>query len=365
MKARINIALVGGGRIADMHAPGYLNHAHAKLFALCDVDPAVLARRKTQWGLERTYEKFDALLADPDVDAVEILTPHHLHKPMVIQAAKAGKHVSVQKPMAMTVAECDEMIAACDAAGVTFKVFENFVFHPPYLRAKQLIEAGAIGRPLVIRTRLGAGYGGWEIPLRAWAWRLNAAESGGGPTIFDDGYHKLSVAVDFFGPVSEVTGWIERSLAVVDSPAALAWRHDNGVLGYLDAAMTPNLFVEGKYYPADERVEITGTHGVLHITSCTGRPVEAPPLILERDGRVEMHTDLEDDWQASFTGSAHDFIDALREHRSPKLTGRRGRDVTAFALACIEAAARNTTVRPDFVERQTSDVKRQMSGAPA
>jgi predicted dehydrogenase len=351
--APVNIALVGGGRIADMHAPGYLESPDARLYALCDVDPGVLARRKEQWGLAKTYRSFDELLADPLVDAVEILTPHHLHKSMVIQTARAGKHVSVQKPMAMTVAECDEMIAACDDAGVLFKVFENFVFHPPYQRARELLNSGEIGEPLCIRTRLGAGYGGWEIPLRAWAWRLNEKESGGGPTVFDDGYHKFSVAMDFFGEVSSVTGWIERSLGVVDVPAALAWRHNNGVLGYMDAALTPNLYIEGKYYPADERVEIVGTKGTIHITSCTGRPVEGPPLLVVKDGRVEAHTDLEDDWQASFTGSAQDFIAAIRSARPPHLTGRRGRNVTAFALACLKAAAEGSAVRPDYVAEES------------
>jgi predicted dehydrogenase len=350
------MALVGGGRIADMHAPGYLANPDAQLYALCDVSEAVLARRKREWGLAKTYRDYDALLADPAVDAVEILTPHHLHMPMVLKAAAAGKAVSVQKPMALTLQECDAMIDACARAGVPLKVFENFVFHPPYQRAREIIAAGEIGEPLVIRTRLGAGYGGWEIPLRAWAWRLNEAESGGGPTVFDDGYHKFSVAMDFFGPVASVTGWIERSLGVIDTPAALAWKHAGGVLGYMDAAMTPNLYVDGKYYPADERVEITGTRGTIHVTSCTGRPTELPPLIVVKPGRIEAHTDLEDDWLESFSASGRDFVAALRAGRPPHLTGVRGRDVTAFALAALEAASTGKDVVPDNRESREARV---------
>jgi predicted dehydrogenase len=340
---RTHVALVGGGRIADMHAPGYLEDERARLYALCDLDPDVRARREREWGLARTYADYAALLADPRVDAVEILTPHHLHHRMVLDAAAAGKHVSVQKPMALTLAECDDMIAACRRAGVLLKVFENFVFHPPYRRAREVLESGAIGRPLALRARLGAGHGGWEVPLRAWAWRL--AE--GNVTVFDDGFHKLSVAVDFFGEVAEVAGFIERTLAVVDSPAALVWRHRSGVLGSLDAAMTPNLYVEGAYYPADERLEITGTKGAIHVTSCTGRPVEAPPLLVVRDGRVEAHTDLATDWLESFKASARDFVGAIREGREPHLTGARGREVTAFALAAIEAARSGRTLAPE------------------
>jgi predicted dehydrogenase len=354
MKTPLNVALVGGGRIADLHAPGYLRSPNARLYALCDVSPHVLARRKCEWGLEATFTSYDALLADQDIDIVEILTPHHLHHPMVLKAAAAKKHVSVQKPMALSLQECDEMIEACSRAGVHLKVFENFVFYPPYLRAREVVRNGEIGEPLCIRTRLGSGYGGWEVPLQSWAWRLNEAEGGKGLTIFDDGFHKFSVAVDFFGPVNSITGWIDRTIAVVDMPAALAWTHRNGQLGYMDTAMTPNFYVEGKYYPADERVEITGSRGVVHVTTCTGRPTETPPLIVVKNGRVEAHTDLRYDWLDSFSDSVQDFIDAVLTDRPPHLTGERGRDVTAVALAAIEAARTGKSVRPETIEMNTA-----------
>jgi predicted dehydrogenase len=350
MKTRLNVALVGGGRIADLHASGYLDSPNARLYALCDVNPEVLERRGREWGLNKTYTSYDALLADSNVDMVEILTPHHLHRAMVLKAAAAGKHVSVQKPMAISLRECDEMIAACAKASVHLKVFENFVFYPPYLRAREVVQNGEIGEPLCIRTRLATGYGGWEVPLQSWAWRFDEAQSGGGAVIFDDGYHKFSLAIDFFGPVRSVTGWIGRTLAVVDTPASIAWKHCNGRLGYLDAAMSPNFFVEGRYYAADERVEITGAKGCIHVTTCTGRPTETPPLIVEKNGRVEAHTDLRYDWLDSFRDSAQDFIDAILADRRPYLTGERGRDVTAFALAAMEAARTGETVRPETID---------------
>lgn len=351
MKKKLNFAIAGGGRISDLHAPGYLKSDKAKLYAVCDVSKEVCEKRKKEWELEKTYTDFNELLEDKEIDAVEILTPHHLHYPMVIKAAMAGKHISVQKPMALTLKECDEMISVCRKAGVIFKVFENFVFYPPYVRAKEIMEKGDIGEPLCIRTRIGSGYGGWEVPLRAWAWRLNEAESGGGPTVFDDGYHKLSIAVDFFGPVESVTGWIETSLGMIDSPVALSWKHKSGKLGYMDAAMTPNLYVESKYYSADERVEITGSKGTIIIPHCTGQLFEAPPLTVVKENRVESHTDLRYDWIESFIDSVQDFIDAVLAGREPKLTGERGRDVTAFALGAIEASKKQTTVWLETIEK--------------
>ena len=133
-----------------------------------------------------------------------------------------------------------------------------------------------------------------------------------------------------------------KPAAVVGAPGALGWEHESGSLGYMDAAMTPNLYVEGEYYPADERVEITGTRGVIYVTGCTGRPTEAPPLIVLGDGRATAHTDLRYDWLDSFTDSGRDFIDAVQNGRPPHLTGERGRDVMAFALGAREAAATGT-----------------------
>ncbi|MBM4372175.1 MAG: Gfo/Idh/MocA family oxidoreductase, partial [Deltaproteobacteria bacterium] len=83
---RLNVGFVGCGRIADLHLPGYRDHPHARLHALCDPDPALRARRQAEWGVERAYASFEELLADPDLDAVEILTPQLLHEGQAIAA---------------------------------------------------------------------------------------------------------------------------------------------------------------------------------------------------------------------------------------------------------------------------------------
>jgi len=88
---------------------------------------------------------YQQLLADPAVDAVEILTPHNLHAQMTIAALEAGKHVSVQKPMAISVAECDAMIAAAKKSVKTMRVFENFRYYPACAKAKELLDSEAIG----------------------------------------------------------------------------------------------------------------------------------------------------------------------------------------------------------------------------
>ena len=346
----LNVGIVGCGRITDMHAPGYLRCEQARIHTVCDVAPGLAEQRKAQWGALMATTSFDDVLADPDIDLVEIITPHHLHKDMAVAACAAGKHVSLQKPMAMNVAECDAIIAAAERAGVLLKVFENFVFYPPYVEAKRLIEDGAIGEPLSIRLRIGsAGQGGWPIPLKSWLWRLDSSRCGGGPTIFDDGYHKFSVALELMGPVCSTHAWIDRTFGLIDSPALISWTHEGGRVGCIEATMSPHMRIESDYYPIDERVEITGSEGSLLVTSCTARFLPGPPLILRRGTRTTTFDDLRDDWLDSFVDSTQHFVGVIQQGGEPHLTGQRGRAVLQFVLAALRSAESGEPVRPDEV----------------
>jgi predicted dehydrogenase len=349
--ARLNVGIIGCGRIADMHAPGYLRGGvPARIYAVCDVDRATAERRAKEWGAQRAFTDYRELLADPDVHAVEIITPHRLHRQMCLDACRAGKHVSVQKPMAMNVTECDEMIRAAREAKVKLKVFENFVFYPPYVKARALIRDGAIGEPLSIRIKLAAGRGGWKVPLAAWLWRLNEEVCGGGPTIFDDGYHKFSTAIFLLGAVERVHAWIDRTFAAIDAPAMISWAYkEGGRVGLIDATVSPSMTVRSKYYGADERVEITGTEGAIWVTRCTGKLLDEPPLQLYRKGQVTSFEDVRCDWLDSFIDSTRHFVLAIRDGTDPVLSGEKGKEVLQFTLAAIRSAKLGTFVRPDDI----------------
>src|SRR6202795_4762438 len=137
---RVRLGVVGVGNIASLNVAGYLEHERCDLIALCDTRADVLERRASEWNVPRVYTDLDAMLADDEIDAVEILSPTHLHKDHVIAAARAGKHVSCQKPMANTVADCREMLAATTDAGVVFRISECFYHYPPLVETKRLIE---------------------------------------------------------------------------------------------------------------------------------------------------------------------------------------------------------------------------------
>ena len=148
MPKKIGVALVGTGNIALMHVLGYRNFEHADIVALCDLNTkrASAFREETELPPSvKIYGSTEECFKDDSVDLVEILTPHASHEGPAIEAAEAGKNVSVQKPPAMTLSSYDRMANAAKKAGVRFRVYENFRYHPPYVKAMELIKQGVIG----------------------------------------------------------------------------------------------------------------------------------------------------------------------------------------------------------------------------
>ena len=355
-KEHIGVGIVGCGRIFDMHMLGYEGRDDATVVAVADVSEESRRERAERYGIPRQYADFRKLLEDPSIDLVEILTPHHLHREMAVAAAEAGKHVSLQKPPALTVGDFDEIIAAAEKAGVTLRVYENFVFYPPIVKARELIEEGAVGTPLNIRMRSvgGSAAGGWEVPLESWAWRIDEKTCGGGPFVFDDGYHKFSIALYLLGEVEKVFAWMEAmSLGeglCVDAPSICIWKHKEGSrFGSIDFAWAYDLYIKSDYYSADDRVEVTGTEGILWVTRGHGNMLDIPPLLLYREGRLTAYTDLEADWGASFRDCTRHLLDFMSAGEPPHLTPPEGRRVLQFALAAITSAREGREVRPDDI----------------
>ena len=349
----LHVGIIGTGRISDLHAIEYLQSDRAQIVAVCDIDEESARRRAGEWGVPpaRVFSNHHDLLALPDLDLVEILLPHHLHHPVALDTLAAGKHVSVQKPMALTLPQADEMIAAAAATEKTLRVYENFIFYPPIVRAKALIDAGEIGDPLTIRIKSNAGFSptAWHVPLTAWAWRFNPEICGGGPLLFDDGHHKFALAWHFMGLADEVHAWIgEMELMpgrVLDTPAIVSWEFPANRFGSLEVVYSPQLQIDTRYYAQDDRVEITGTKGVLWINGGHGRLSDSPALVLCRDGKTRTFDDIPTGWEQSFIHATRHLIDALHDGGPPSLTGAEGRTILRSLLAAQHSARTGPSVR--------------------
>jgi predicted dehydrogenase len=344
--SKIKVCIVGVGRIASLNVLGYKDNPDAEIYAVCSRSGEKGNQAAREWNAKKVYTDYDEMLKDPEIDMVELLVPHNLHCEMTIKACEAGKHVSVQKPMAMSLEEADRMIDAAKKAGVKLKIYENFMFYPPYVKAKQLIDEGVIGEPITMRYKMNAGKQtlGWSVPDETWRWRMEEATCGGGPLVFDDGYHKFSIARFLMGDIEKVTAWIDTTDVIPgvfyeDAPAMVMWKYKNAKkYGFMDITYSEDLIIDTDYYSCDERVEVTGTKGVLWVTRCTGKMMQIPTLIVYKDGQITTYEGLRDDWADSFIDSTLDFIDALKNDREPKLTGEDGREILKFALAAIQSS---------------------------
>jgi len=338
----IKIGIIGTGVISQLHLQAYEKIAGAEVIALCDLDESMLRKKAENWNINKTYADVNDLLNDTKIDAVEILTPQQTHKKIAIAALKAEKHVSVQKPMAVTMAETNEMVSITKESSKVARVYENFRFYPAIQKAKELIDGGEIGEPLSIRFKLTNGYGGKgdfaHEKSETWDRRMEIDMSGGGAVTFDHGYHIFTLARYFVGEVESVFAWIgrkkDKSGYIWDSPAMISWRYKGtDKFGVWEQVWGDDLFIKTNYYAGEDRMEITGSRGIIWVTKCTAEFWDVPSLILYRDGKLTSFHDLETDWQASFDAATRNFIDSILGKAEPELAFEEGREIQRMTIA--------------------------------
>lgn len=349
----LNVGLIGCGRIADLHARGYANNPDARIYAVCDSHEGRLAARKAEWGAEKAYRDYRELLADPKLDAVEVLVPYDTHEAVVAAAAAAGKHIACQKPMTTSLASADRMIAATRNANVLFKVTEIYVTYPPIAFAKKLIDDGAIGDVMGMRINyIASPVGGWKVEAHTYEQQVRIASQGFGLETFDHGHHEWATAWYLMGEAERVSAWIDSLNGVVDGPATAMWKcRDSKRYGVIDFMFAPELHIPSKYYSNDEIYQIIGSRGFILINRGTGDMIDRPPVSLF-DGHHWKHFDeVEGDWGLGFEYSTHNFVNAILGREKPLLTGEQGREVLRFALAMMKAARLRREVYVDELDQ--------------
>ena len=171
----LRVGIIGCGDISNLNILGYLNSQDTELIAVSDMDIKRAGEKLERWGLRtvKIYTDYKKMIDHEDLDIVEILTPHHLHSSMTDYCAKAGvPGISVQKPLAHTISDCEKMIQVCKKENVKLKLYENFRFYPIYLKAKELLKNGIIGELLNFRINtLAAGGPSMYVDLLSYKWQ--------------------------------------------------------------------------------------------------------------------------------------------------------------------------------------------------
>ena len=349
---RVRLAIVGCGNICQLNAPGYLDHPRCDVVALCDTDPKRAERRARDWGIApKIYADYAQVLDDPMVDAVELLTPTYLHAEQIVAGLAAGKHISCQKPISVSVAEADRIAEAVAKARTTFRVTENFLYYPPIVKAKELLDAGAIGEPSLVRihTTRAREIVGQTLQLDpdALIWRRDPGRNPGG-ALYDDGVHKYATAMYWIGEIGEISAIVGRgSDFLQETPSVATWRFkDRDCLGLIDYTYAPEMTIRSRYYRADEFFEIHGSRGILWVTRCTGEMLDLPPVVLIK-GTETTSYQVPMDWRLGFDGAARDFVDGLLEGRQPAQDVHTARRVLQVPLAIYEASRSRRPVAPE------------------
>ena len=367
----LRVGIIGCGRISDLHVLGYEGRDDARIVALCDVDPDNAASKVRQWGLPEAavFEDYRELCESGLVDLVEIIVPHHLHYEIASFAIGCDLHVSMQKPLSLNLADADRLMSAAAQSSRVVRLYENFLFYPPVLKALELIEQGLIGEPLSVRLKSNAGYSpdAWDIPLEALLWRHTPEQCGGGPLVFDDGHHKFSLAWIVLGQPAEVHAWIGSTFVLsfeLDSPSLVSMRYESGAVANLEVVYSQELLIEGTaHYAQDDRMEITGTSGVIWVNRGHGRIGDSPPVVSYADGEVEAY-ECETGWEHSFIGATRSLLDNIGTGREPILTLAEGRDILAAALAAQRSARTGAVVGVEAAIGRSPDAVRAVLASP-
>jgi myo-inositol 2-dehydrogenase/D-chiro-inositol 1-dehydrogenase len=350
---RPRIGIVGAGNIASLNVAGYLEDPRCEVAAVCDPVEGRAAAAAEAWGAGASYTDLDAMLADPGIDAVEILTPTHLHHDHVLAALAAGKHVSCQKPLANSVNEAREMAAAAEKAGLILRVSECFRHYPPLELAKRLISEGAIGAPssLRMKTVVGQTDSAFQAGLEAdgYVWRMTATSPGG--HLFDDMIHKYAVALWLFDQdIVSVQAVVRRRDYYFEPCASIFEYEDPRILGTMDVTYAPAMWLKSSYYGADEFFEIQGDEGFIWVTRCTGEMLDMPAVIVYngKHGKetTTSYPTVDADWGTGFRRASEHFVDALVDGTPPEMSATDAIKALQLCFAVYEAGKTHQPVDP-------------------
>jgi UDP-N-acetyl-2-amino-2-deoxyglucuronate dehydrogenase len=354
----IRFGIVGPGLVGQLHAAALARIDGVRLVAVAGSTPGSdrTARLAADHGA-RIADSLEAMIGDDALDALIVCTPHPLHAEQAIAAARAGLHVVVEKPMALTPADCSAMITAADEAGVVLSVISQRRWHPAVRRVKAAIDDGRIGVPGLATVEV-LGWRSAEYYAMD-AWRGTRAGEGGG-VLVNQAVHHLDLLCWFLGPVIEVDGWTANlnhpEIEVEDSAVAIA-RFRSGAVASIVASNSQRPGLYG-------RIRVHGRNGAsVGVETDTGSPFVAGvslPSLPENDIWTIPGEEAEPErWAAEDAAELagvdietwfhelqlRDVVAAIRAGRAPAVDGAAGRAAVVLMAAIDEASRLGGRVR--------------------
>lgn len=325
--------LAGCGDIAEKRVVKAIQESvRGRLAGCARRDPRRLAEFQSRHSIPKGYADYREMLGDPELAAVYLATPVWLHGSQTIEAAESGKHVLCEKPMAMNPRECRRMIDACRGNGVKLGVAYYRRFYPAVLKMKDLLDQGAIGRPILVRSTLveqarlnEGGQPGWRF----------VPGQGGGGLLMDMASHRLDVLAMLFGPPESVSALTDTRVCPieVEDTGSLLIRFAGGIHAMV--------FASHCVEPPRDDFEILGTEGCLR-----SAPLNGDRLELSRDGVKTFSVPKAENVHQPLI---EDFNGAILEDRSPAVPGEEGMKASRLLEAAYRSARSGEVVHLDHL----------------
>lgn len=347
---QVKIGVIGCGRIAqDVHVPNYVKHPKSNLIALSDVNKDILNAMARKFEIKYAFSDYRELLESGLVDAVSVCVPTFLHSQVVIDAAKNGIHVLCEKPLALNMKEADEMLAAVSKADIKFMVGFNRRFLPNHIMAKEYLEKGRIGKPILARATMITA-GPYESQIERNHYRNEAEKRIG--CLFDSGSHLADLLIWMLGKPLKVSASTSTYMdeVGVDDSAVVCINFENGALGNMWV-----VWLNLPDYQAVEnsrKLEIIGTNGKIESDGL------GPSLDFYRSGSIMSRLrgkiritprkfDPKIPHEAlawSYRQEIDDFLGSIIKNKKPSITGGEAKEALRLILAAYESTSSGSTI---------------------
>jgi myo-inositol 2-dehydrogenase / D-chiro-inositol 1-dehydrogenase len=352
----LRLGLAGTQFIGKLYLDSLKNVAEAEIVAVAS--PNTAASFAEQHGIPAHFSDARQMIADGAIDAVLIAAPNDAHRDICVAAAQAGKHVLCEKPLALNLAEADEMVAACGGAGVSLVYAENLLFAPMYQRVRELSQRGSVGKPFLVKQ--AQCHGG---PYSPWFWDV---ERSGGGVLLDMGCHSIHSICWTIGawPVA-VTATLGR---YAHAEKTRGEDHATVLLHFADGAL--GIAENSWAMPGGEdRLEVYGPKGRL-----TANLERGPAIAMYRAPSDESAADgagtrggwqyplYEDAWQFGFPQELQHFVDVCAGAETPRSSGADGRRILEIICAAYESARLGRRVELPFASDRRLPVDHWLAG---
>jgi predicted dehydrogenase len=345
----VKVGLVGSQFITTIHAEALKMVPQAEVLAVMSPTAGNARKFAAQHGIPHHFEDLDAMLAMDEIDMVVVGAPNFTHCDITVKAARAGKHVVVEKPLCLNLAEADRMIDACKQARVKLMYAEELCFTPKYVRLKKLLDDGVLGAPVMFKQSEKH-----DGPHAEHFWDV---ERSGGGVAMDMGCH----AIQFFrwlnanNPAKSVYAQMNTSVHGAktrgEDNAIIILEFQNGVVAVAEESWA-------KRGGMDDRAEILGSEGIAYADLLHGNSIptysdKGVGYAVEKAGNTVGWSFVmyEEIWNYGFPQEFQHFVDCVQHDRQPLVTGEDGKAVLEILFAAYESAGEGRKIALPFATK--------------